>query len=302
MPGQALVPLLRLRQRDQVVAVAIQPGGELLATSGNDAMQRWRTRDGALVPAMGETEELSWWGTCLGWSAGHGLLAGGGVDGRISLWDGGSGRLLRHLRGHSAAPMAVAFSPDGALLASSGLDLAIRLWSVPEGAPLALLSGPHLNDVMALAFSPDGLRLASGSMDEGPASAGLCVWDLARGAPTWSRRAGAVHALAWSASGSRLFVGGDAGALTCLDAEGTPRWRVEAGRCAVYALAALTDERVAAGDGEGLLTLWDGHGRPLSAQRAHEGRIYALDAAADGGTLASGSADRTAATWQVPPG
>ena len=48
------------------------------------------------------------------------MLATGGWDGTIHLWDVASGKLLRVLVGHGAGVYGVAFSPDGSVLASTG--------------------------------------------------------------------------------------------------------------------------------------------------------------------------------------
>jgi RNA polymerase sigma factor (sigma-70 family) len=60
---------------------------------------------------------------------------------------------------------AIAFSPDGARIATTGTDLAIRLWDANTGAKLRDL-GRHYSPVQALAFSPDGKRLAAGGLDQ----------------------------------------------------------------------------------------------------------------------------------------
>ena len=64
---------------------------------------------------------------------------------------------------------AVAFSPDGKLLASGELDMdTVRAWNPatgqPIGAPLQIGSGPA-GGVFVVALSPDGKLLASGSGD-----------------------------------------------------------------------------------------------------------------------------------------
>jgi WD40 repeat protein len=57
------------------------------------------------------------------------LLASGGKDGFVILWDVEQGSLLRKLRdGHTELVASVAFSPDGTRLASSSADGTLCLW------------------------------------------------------------------------------------------------------------------------------------------------------------------------------
>ena len=60
---------------------------------------------------------------------------------------------------------AVAFSPDGALVASGDEAGFIRLWASQTGETICVLKG-HSAAVWSLAFSPDGQILASGSYDQ----------------------------------------------------------------------------------------------------------------------------------------
>ena len=76
------------------------------------------------------------------------------------------------LSGHRHWVEALAFSPDGKLLASAGRDNSIRIWNVTEKRELATLVG-HSDCVNAVAFSGSGGRLASGSAD-----GSVKIWDL----------------------------------------------------------------------------------------------------------------------------
>src|SRR5262249_49925080 len=70
-------------------------------------------------------------------------------------------RQLATLEGHAGGVLAVAFSPDGARLASAGADGVIHVWD--QRTSRALLTLRIQGTVTAVAFSPDGRRLASGS-------------------------------------------------------------------------------------------------------------------------------------------
>ena len=91
------------------------------------------------------------------------VLASGGLDKTVRLWNPHTGQLLGSLE-HPATVLAVTFSPDGEMLASASEDNAIRLWD-PHGRQLLGTLEGHGKPVYAVAFSPDGRHLASGSGD-----------------------------------------------------------------------------------------------------------------------------------------
>ncbi len=112
---------------------------------------------------------------------------------------------------------SVAFSPDGALLASGAWDNTVRLWRVADGAPLRTLEG-HTDRVWSVAFSPDGALLASGSGD-----GTVRLWRVADGAPlrTLEGHTDWVWSVAFSPDGALLASG---------SGDGTVRlWRVADG-------------------------------------------------------------------------
>jgi WD40 repeat protein len=89
-------------------------------------------------------------------------VAAGLGDGSVALWDLKTSQPKGTLSGHDKPVVALAFNPDGSILASGSVDQTIRLWDIAKAETLVTLSG-NSNIVYSVAFSPDGTLLASGS-------------------------------------------------------------------------------------------------------------------------------------------
>ncbi len=87
--------------------------------------------------------------------------------------------------GHYFSVTAVAYAPDGSMVASGGDDGTIKLWRIADGMLLRTLVGHQAPPpfyqkkatIQSLAFSPDGTQLASAGNDNA-----VKVWRLADGA------------------------------------------------------------------------------------------------------------------------
>jgi hypothetical protein len=67
------------------------------------------------------------------------LMAIGMMLGTVEIIDAATGQSLRILAGHDSAVTAVAFSPDGTLLATASDDATARIWDATTGAHLVTL-------------------------------------------------------------------------------------------------------------------------------------------------------------------
>lgn len=89
------------------------------------------------------------------------LVASGGKDNLVKLWDAGKREVIATLQGHEAAVMALAFSPDGKTLVSGDDNKVVKIWDVAtrkETRSLEVGGG-----VTRIAFVPDGSKFFVGA-------------------------------------------------------------------------------------------------------------------------------------------
>jgi WD40 repeat protein len=92
------------------------------------------------------------------------MIASGGADDVVRLWDADTGKLLGELIGHSDYVQAVVFSPvDQNVLVSGGRDGKLFMWSICERKRMNISFNGHDAAVRSVSFNSDGNFLASGS-------------------------------------------------------------------------------------------------------------------------------------------
>lgn len=239
------------------------------------------------------------------------LIASGGADCHVHLWEAATGRELRVLRGHTQDVRCLAFSRDGTLLASGSTDRTARLWDVASGTELRILRG-HAGGVHSLAFDRTGGRLATGDGvgEQSPESPfpdwSIRIWDVRTGSSLGTLAGGHrgdVETLSFSPDGALLLSAGADDAVLIWDiATRQPRqgWggpspatqpRREKSQTPGAVAAFLPGgQGVLAGFSDGHIELRETqHQAVLRAFAGHRSAITALAVSPDGRRLISGA-------------
>ena len=190
--------LLRLyAHRDVMPDIEFAPGGNLLATSSNDAsIKIWDLEKGVLVASyVGFAERVH---DIDYLPNGEYLLVGLGnagnfpdgednpASGEAFLWDLRNRAQAQAYLGHTDLGRAADISPDGSLVASGSgplalpanlddMDATARIWDADSGEELLVLQG-HEHMVDSVRFTLDGQHLLTGSWD-----GSIRRWDLGTG-------------------------------------------------------------------------------------------------------------------------
>ncbi|KAI9770961.1 MAG: hypothetical protein M1840_002665 [Geoglossum simile] len=205
------------------------------------------------------------------------------------------------LEGHSGNVNAVAFSPDGQLIASVSNDETVRLWETATGSCRSTLEG-HSGNVRAVAFSPDGQLIASTSWD-----GTVRLWETATGPcrSTLEGHSGCVHAVAFSPDGQLIASASDDETVWLWKtATGSCRSTLEGNSGSVSVVAFSPDgQLIASASGDKTVRLWEtATGSCRSTLEGHSWNVHAVAFSPDGQLIASASDYRTVGLWETATG
>jgi WD40 repeat protein len=131
---------------------------------------------------------------------------------RLSVWEIGKSDPIKFSL--QRTPLAIAFHPDGNLLAAAA-EWGFTLFDLNRKQEKVTVRG-HKGNVSSLAISPDGRTLATGSWD-----GTVKFWNATTGAEraAFEWRIGKIFSLAFAPDGLRIAAGSESGAIVVWDVE-----------------------------------------------------------------------------------
>jgi WD40 repeat protein len=196
------------------------------------------------------------------------------------------------LTGHTAAVLAVDYSPDGQEIVTAGVDGTLKLWK-RNGTLIQTLTG-HQAVVRTVKFSPNGKFLVSSGDDKT-----IKFWqrDGTLLSSVTANTSG-IWSLDFSPDGEQVISGGSDSLVESWNSQGELVTRFEGEPTGIRAVAFSPDgQTVAAGKIDNTIQLWNANGSKLRQLMGHPSPIYAIAFSPDNTLLASGTVDGMINIW-----
>ena len=181
--------------------------------------------------------------------------------------------------GHTSAVKAIAWSPNGAHIASGGdiADHTVQVWDASSGKHTATFRG-HTSNINTVAWSPDGTRIASaGGIAFFAPEHVVYVWDATTGRIllTYQGHTQPVHSLAWSPDGKHIASGGDDKTVQIWDsADGTHIATYSQHTATVNAVAwSHSGKLIASASADTTVQVWDVATQTLAFSLPHRNSV-----------------------------
>jgi WD40 repeat protein len=262
-----------------VIAVAFSPDGKTLASASNHelfdgSIKLWDVEKKTFKQSLGNAL-VALRTSCLAFSPDEQTLANGHIGSTvigatIDIWNLKKSKIEKTLWGHVWEVNSLAFSQDGRILVSGGLDGAVKIWNWHKEELLHTLNRPvdffgslvswfdsSVGAIWSVAISPDGKTVAASGLQQP-----IQLWNTENGRllRTFTEHSDSVYTLAFSPDG----------------------------------------ETLASGGGDNTIRIWNFHTGELLETLEHLGPVKSVVFSYDGKTLVSGSADATVKIWRVP--
>ena len=226
------------------------------------------------------------------------LLASGGDDNAVILWDVTNRTKFKTFAEHTDWVKCVAFSPNGLILASASMDSSVKLWSVSSDSYLSTLK--HSDWVESVVFSPNGKTLATSGNTDGS----IELWDVSkkhiiRTDSIDGHRSG-ISSIAFSPNGLLLASAGDDDTVRLWDVAGRSEVKSSTQHSSdVHSVVFSPDGKtLTSGSKDNTIKLWEVSSGDVLATLEHD-YIESVAISPDGKTLASASADYTVKLWST---
>ena len=250
-----------------VYAVAWNPtSSDMVATGGGDDVGFiWRVGEDAFMENSGDVFELRGHTdtvTSVQFNVDGSLLATGGMDGCVKIWDAQSGTCKHTLDGPAEAIDWVQWHPKGNVLLAGSSDFSAWMWSGQTGDFMMTFTGHH-DRVTCGSFTPDGKTVITCG---GENDCSMRVWDPRSGQAVVCLEGTHFHGTAITSlgihpNGQTVLTGSEAGTLKLASIEGARiigSLEGHADGTSIEGIAFVQDMPVAATAGmDGKLIVWD---------------------------------------------